>query len=193
MSDTRLTPALVVDTAADLADELGLDAVTMTRVAEALGVRQPALYRHVASHGELTRSLSLRARYLLASRLAEAGVGQAGDDAVRAMAHAWRGFVQDHPGLYEATDRCPSVDDTELEAAIARLVELLSKALDSYGLDQVTRVTIGNSLRSAIHGFCHLESNREHPLAHDLDTSFDQLIDLLCAGISARFIERAKS
>ena len=39
----------VVSSAAALADTEGLDVVTLTRVAERLGVRQPALYRHVDS------------------------------------------------------------------------------------------------------------------------------------------------
>ena len=47
MSRRTLDTGQVVDCAAELADADGLDAVTLTRVAERLGVRQPALYRHV--------------------------------------------------------------------------------------------------------------------------------------------------
>ncbi|MGI9644505.1 MAG: TetR family transcriptional regulator [Ilumatobacteraceae bacterium] len=59
----------VIDAAAELADREGLDALTLTRVAKELGVRQPALYRHVESYNDLLRSLSLRGRELLAEAI----------------------------------------------------------------------------------------------------------------------------
>ena len=71
--DAKLTRrySRVIDAAAALANEEGLDAVTLTRVAETLGVRQPALYRHVDSYDDLIRSLGLRGREHLASALAD--------------------------------------------------------------------------------------------------------------------------
>ena len=42
------------------------------RVADALGVQQPALYRHIDGYDDLIRSLGLRGRELLAERLGEA-------------------------------------------------------------------------------------------------------------------------
>ncbi|MCP4852364.1 MAG: TetR family transcriptional regulator, partial [Actinomycetia bacterium] len=55
MSRRTLDTDQVVDSAAALADSEGLDAVTLTRVALLLGVRQPALYRHIDSYDALVR------------------------------------------------------------------------------------------------------------------------------------------
>ena len=85
MSRRTLDTDQVVDCAAELADAEGLDAVTLTRVAERLGVRQPALYRHVDNYDALIRALGLRGREILANRLGEAAVGLAGDDAVQVL------------------------------------------------------------------------------------------------------------
>ena len=82
----HLDPTQVIDEAARLADAEGLDALTLTRVADALGVQQPALYRHIDGYDDLIRSLGLRGRELLAERLSEAAQGVAGEDAVR----TWR-------------------------------------------------------------------------------------------------------
>ena len=38
-------------------------------------------------------------------------------------------------------------------------------------------------MRSAFHGFAHLESGDGHPHPVDLDDSFHRMVDLLCAGI----------
>ena len=183
MSRGTLDTQQVVESAAALADAEGLDAVTLTRVAEHLGVRQPALYRHVDNFDALIRALGLRGRGILADRLGAAAVGMAGDDAVRAMGAAWRSMVADHPGLYAATDRYPCATDPELEEAVERVVEVLGQALTAYGLSDVDRVHAARSMRSVFHGFAHLESGDGHPYARDLDDSFNHLVDLLCAGI----------
>ena len=183
MNRRTLDTEQVVEAAATLADLKGLDAVTLTRVAEKLGVRQPALYRHVDSYDALIRALGLRGREILAARLGEAAVGLAGDDAVRAMGRAWRAMVRDHPGLYAATDRYPCAGDAELEEAVGRVVQVLGLALVAYGLADDDRVHAARSMRSAFHGFTHLESGDGHPHPVDLDDSFDRLVDLLCAGI----------
>jgi hypothetical protein len=63
-------------------------------------------------------------------------------------------------------------------------VQVLSQALAAYRLNADERVHTARSLRSAFHGFSHLESGDGHPHPQDLDDSFDHLLDLLCAGIS---------
>ncbi len=173
----------VISTAAQIADAEGLDKLTLTRVAGVLGVRQPALYRHVGGFDDLLRSLSLRGREVLAQRLTDSAVGLSGDDSVAAVGHAWRQTVRDHPGLYAATDRYPCAGDPELEAAVERVLAVLGQALRGYDLSDVHRVHAARTLRSAFHGFSHLESGDGHPLPHDPEDTFGHLVELLCAGI----------
>ena len=173
----------VVAVAAGMADAEGLDKLTLTRVAEALGVRQPALYRHVDGYDDLLRSLSLQGREILAQRLADAAVGLSGDDAVAAVGHAWRQMVRDHPGIYAATDRYPCAGDVELEAAVERVLGVLGQVLRGYDLTDADRVHAARTLRSAFHGFSHLESGDGHPLPHDPEDTFEHLVQLLCAGV----------
>ena len=173
----------VISAAAQIADAEGLDKLTLTRVAGMLGVRQPALYRHVGGYDDLLRSLSLRGREILAQRLADAAVGLSSDDSVAAVGHAWRRMVRDHPGIYAATDRYPCAGDTELEAAVERVLAVLGQALRGYDLSEADRVHAARALRSAFHGFSHLESGDGHPLPHDPEDTFGHLVELLCAGI----------
>ncbi|MGI9597586.1 MAG: TetR/AcrR family transcriptional regulator [Acidimicrobiales bacterium] len=180
-----MSAALVVETAGRIADEDGLDAVTLTRVAKKLGTSQPALYRHVDNYDDLIRSLGLRGREILANRLTKSAIGVAGEDAVRAMGLAWRQMVADHPGLYAATDRYPCAGDAELEAAVDRVVETLEAALNDFELSADRKVHAARTMRSAFHGFSHLEAGDGHPLEQDLDESFDRMIELLCVGIRA--------
>jgi len=179
----QLSPELVIETAADIADVEGLDAVTLTSISKRLGTSQPALYRHVESYDDLVRSLGLRCREMLASRLTQSAVGVSGDDAVRSMGLAWRQMVIDHPGLYAAADRYPCAGDPELEAAVDRVVGTLRLALADFDLSEDDSVHVARTMRSAFHGFSHLEAGEGHPMEQDLDDSFDHLIELLCCGI----------
>ncbi len=183
MAREALTTDIVVATATRIANDEGLDAITLTRVAKELNASQPALYRHVDSYDDLIRLLGLRGREELHLRLTESAVGLSGVDAVRAMGMAWRQAVKDAPGLYAATDRYPCAGDPELEAAVDRIVNSLGQALVAFDLTEDSRVHAARSLRSAFHGFSHLESGDGHPLEQDLDDSFEHMIELLCVGI----------
>lgn len=188
MARRTLDTNQVVDAAARIADSTGIETVTLTRVADELGVRQPALYRHIDGYDALIRSLGLRAREILGARLSEAAIGVAGADAVRAVGREWRAVVAEHPGLYAATDRYPCAGDAELEEAVERIVDVIALSLAGFDLDETHRVHAARSLRSALHGFAHLESGDGHPHPEDLDDSFDELLTLLIAGV--RNLER---
>ena len=130
----------------------------------------------------LLRSLALRRCDMLAQRLVDAAVGRPGHDAVIAIGHAWREMVRDHPGLNAAAVRYPRSGDSELEAAAERIHQVLSRTFSAYDLDDGDEDYAARALRSALHGFTHLESVGEHPLAHDLDETFKVLMYMLCAG-----------
>ncbi len=179
----QLDADVVVATAGRIADDEGLDAVTLTRIARELGISQPALYRHVEGYDDLLRRLSLEGRQLLVDRLREAAVGVSSDDAVRAMGRAWRQAVRDRPGLMSATDRYPCAGDTELEEAVEAIVETLGLALIGYDLSPDDQVHAARALRSAFHGFAHLEAGDGHPSPHDLDDTFEHIVDIVCRGI----------
>lgn len=182
MPRVQVTRERVITAAAELVDREGIDGLNLSKLAVALGVRQSALYNHVAGVDDVVRELSLRARSILAADLREAAVGLAGDDAVFALADAWRAFVRNHPGLYAATDRYPTAPDEQLSTSVAEVVEVIGRVLVGYGLNDAQAGQAAWSLRSALHGFCVLEATEGHPESTDLDAIYHHLVELLCAG-----------
>lgn len=181
----KLNRSTVIEMAAVIADAEGIDAVSLQRIANDAGVKQPALYRHVTGIEELWKLLALQARQILATELMKASSGLTRDAAVLAVATAWREFVARHPGLYSATDRVPSVGDSEIEASLGEVIRALDTALNGYRLTTDQRAHCARSLRSALHGFCVLEKDNGHPEPYALQASLDNLVQLLCRGISA--------
>lgn len=175
----------VVTAAGDLVDEVGPEELSLTKVAEQLGVTQPALYRHVANLAELWRLLGIDTRARLANELAEASIGLAGGDAIDAIAHAWRRFAVDHPGRYASTGRHAVEGEPELVAAVHRTISVLERALTAYGFDDEARRDAAEMMRSTLHGFASYEIGHGHPDPERLDGSFQRLIHHLTVAFDA--------
>ena len=59
-TDMRVTKEDVIRAASDLADQQGLNGVSLKSVAEQLGLRAPSLYNHVLSLDDLLRDMAHR-------------------------------------------------------------------------------------------------------------------------------------
>lgn len=168
--------------ASRLVDRDGVDALSMTGLADALGVTLPALYNHVRGAQDCLYAVALLARRDLLRSLGRAARGRRQDDAVAAVARAWRRYALRHPGRYAATDRHPVAGFPELESAVGRIVELLQRVVESYGLVGSKAEHAAWSLRAALHGFVALEAEHGHPRDLVVEESFAQLVGLLCQG-----------
>lgn len=186
MARAGLDAARVVEEAAALADSEGLAALSLSVVAERLGVRTPSLYHHVEGLPGLRRLVALAGTRALGEALREAAIGRAGDDAVRAVAQAYRRFARRHPGQYEASLAAPPRGDSEQEAAARRVGELVFAVLrGGYGLEGEGLVHATRGLRAALHGFVALEAAGGFGLPESRDASFEQLVELMIAGLHA--------
>ena len=186
MPRVGLTPDRVVAEAAAVADELGLDRLSLAAVADRLGVRVPSLYKHVDGLDDLRRRIARAAVRDLADVFATETAGRSGRDALVACATAWRRYAREHPGRYAAVQRPPDPADAEAVAAAERLVQLLFAVLRGYGHDRDDEVHATRAVRSALHGFVTLELLGGFGRPEDVDLSFDRLVDLLDAGLRAQ-------
>ncbi|MFD4695767.1 TetR/AcrR family transcriptional regulator [Streptomyces sp. NPDC058463] len=160
MARAGLTAERVTVAGAELADEVGLDRVTMSQVARRLGVKDASLYSHVRGLEDLRGRIALLAADEKTIRIAEATTGRSGKDALVAFANAWREYAHGHPGRYTAT-QIPIEIDPELAANAPgprRAVELTYGMLRGYGLAEPDLTDAVRLLRSTFHGFVALEA-----------------------------------
>lgn len=175
----------VVTTAAALADADGLDAVTLARVADALGVRAPSLYTHVGGLPDLRRRLAARGAGELGGALQAAAAGRARGDALAAVAAAYRAYARAHPGTYAAAQRAADLDHDEARAAATAVVEVVVAVLRGYGLEGDEAIHAARIVRATLHGFAALETGEGFGLPLDLDDTFARLVAVLDAGLAA--------
>jgi AcrR family transcriptional regulator len=93
----RLSRRTVIERAAELADDIGLQAVTITKLGRALEIAPPGVYRHVADLNDLRGAIGQQAAGDLGSVLSAACAGLSGKDALRALADTLRTWANQHP------------------------------------------------------------------------------------------------
>jgi AcrR family transcriptional regulator len=174
-----LSPERVTAAAADLADEVGFENVTLSALARHFGVKDASLYSHVRSLQDLRTRMAFLAGGELIDRIATAVAGRAGKDALAAFAGAYREFALEHPGRYAATqiriDQSLVADSPELR----RTAEITYGMLRAYGLEEPDLTDAVRLLRSTFHGYCALESTGGFGAPRAVQASWDKAIDAL--------------
>jgi AcrR family transcriptional regulator len=173
-----LSPGAVVEAALRIVDERGPDALTLAAVAERTGVAAPSLYKHVGSLADLRTQLANQLLDELAERLAAEVLGRSGDDAVMALMHAYRRYVQDHPNRYAALPPDP-LHDPALATAANKLLGVIFAVLRAYRLRDSDAVHAIRCLRATVHGFASIEAVGGFGLAEDVDETYERLIRMV--------------
>ncbi|HEX4208718.1 MAG TPA: WHG domain-containing protein [Ktedonobacteraceae bacterium] len=178
----RVDRERVLATASELANRHGLDQLSMSELALALGIRTPSLYTHVTGLDELHRLLAIKGLRELDERLTRAALGKSTDDAIKAAAHAYRQFVHECPGVYTAMVPTPPADDAEWHQAKDQIMDTLLTVLSGSGLSEDEAIHVLRGLRSLIHGYATMELSGafKHPV--NRDDSFQRVLAIFLAG-----------
>jgi AcrR family transcriptional regulator len=181
-----LNKSIVVNAAADLVNAVGLDRLSLNRLADKLGVQTPSLYNHIDGLPGLQRELGLLNARRLGDLLEKAAVGKAGPEAIRQVAQAYRAYIKGNPGVYRTSLRAsgtqPQVNEA-LKTAEERIVETGLAVVASFGLYGEAGLHAVRGLRSVVHGFATLEIAGSFGLPLDCDESFRRLIEMLITGL----------
>jgi len=179
MARAGLTVERLTRAAADLADEIGFENVTVSAVARGFGVKDASLYSHIRNAQELREGVAVLALAELADLVAAAIAGRAGKDALVAFAAAYRDYAKAHPGRYAAT--LTRLDpETAAAGAAARHSRMTRAILRGYELPEPAETDAVRMLHSTFHGYVSLETAggfRHHP--RDADASWACALDAL--------------
>ena len=93
---------------------MGRERLTLSELAKRFGVAQPSLYKHVDGLDGLNRLLTIQVLREVGDTMRRASTGKATEDAVRALALAYRTYALAHPGRYAYVLRAPTPGDDAL-------------------------------------------------------------------------------
>jgi hypothetical protein len=101
------------------------------------------------------------------------------DHLLAEVAHAYRAFATQRPGLYASTMRSPDPDDAEHTAASQEALDVALAVMRSYGIEGLDAVHAIRIYRSGLHGFVAQEASGAFGLPESVEESYGLLIDLL--------------
>jgi AcrR family transcriptional regulator len=183
---SRLSRDSIVNAALTFLDREGWDALTINALANQLGTKGPSLYNHVQSLDDLRRTVRMRVVGDIIDMLNTVGQGRTRDDAVMAMASAYRSYAHHHPGRYSAFTRMPlGGDDPEFTEATRAAAAPVIEVLASYGLQGENAFYAALEFWSAMHGFVLLEMTGAMN-GIDTDAVFTDMVMRLATGMERR-------
>ena len=154
-----LTTEFVVDTALDLADSGGIDAVSLRRLATMLEVTPMAIYRHVRDKDDL---LDLMADRLLGELDLPAADAPTWQEALRQLGTGFLAVVQAHPAAPFLLSR-PFESATALRVSETILAILSRAGFSPTDAVRLLQVLTGMLLGPAIHRATYGAAWRELP------------------------------
>jgi AcrR family transcriptional regulator len=175
----RIDRAQVLAEALAIADEKGLDAVTMASLAERLGVTPMALYRHVANKADLLDGVV----ELLLTEFPPPPSELPWPERLSALAANLRTSARRHPSVFPLLLQRPATTVEARRTREAVYVALLEAGVPEDRTGQVERL-----VSTAILGFVVSEvaGRFRHHTRRQLDADFDVLQALLAAFIQSQ-------
>lgn len=175
----------IVQAGRAILDADGIDALTMQRVAAAVGVRAPSLYKHVRDRDALVRLIAADVvTELGAAVAAAASTGDPRSD-LRAIATRFRAWAHAHPGAYALLFAPPSETwrldpdpGADVLGPMFRAVAALA------GADDV--LVASRTLVAWVNGFVGMELAGAFRLGGDVEAAFVYGADRLTAAIATR-------
>ncbi|MDR6663271.1 TetR-like C-terminal domain-containing protein [Tardiphaga robiniae] len=146
----------------------------------------------VSSLPELRTALAIKGYRGLQSRI-ESSVSQlSGTAALRAMAHAMRGFALANPGLAAASFRSLDVTSPEWEVSGHALARTVVEVFASCGIHDDKAISGALIMRSLVRGFVVNEmSSSNHSL--DFQRSFSVAIEMFIAGLGELRLDKTSA
>jgi AcrR family transcriptional regulator len=179
---SRTSVDAIVDAGRAILESDGLDGLTMQRVAAAVGVRAPSLYKRVRGRSGLIRLIADDiARELAATLDTAATTGDPRRD-LRAIAVAYRAFALANPasyGLLYANLPADMRVDPELNA---RASEAMLRVVGQVAGHERT-LEAARTIVAWANGFLAMELAGAFRLGGDVDLAFDYGIDRLTSAI----------
>ncbi len=182
--ENSLTRQDVIKAAIACIETEGASALGVNRVARELGIKPPAIYKHLKGKAELEKAVALAIYRRFFAELSQriAGIKEP-HGFLKAGGHATRNFARLHPGLYQVMTQFQlRLDDPESVLVIQESQNLFKTFLNQ-NISETKLIDIMRMVNAAIVGFIALEQSGLLTLPRTTDESFEVMLDALLVAI----------
>ena len=153
MAKKGLSKESITEAALALVEEKGLANFSLRALANFLQIQVSSLYNHISGQNELLTEVGCRAVCMMAVQEEQAIAGKRTDDALFALADAYRAFATGPPELYRIIMGVHVLNLSVLESESKKIIAPILAVLSGYGIPTERQLHYQRILRSIMHGF----------------------------------------
>lgn len=184
--ENTLTKEDIIEAAIAAIEKDGVSALGVNRVARELGIKPPAIYKHLDGNTELKKAvaLTINRRFYGYLRQKTFELRDRPREYLKAAARASREYVKLHPRLYRVMMQFQlQPEDPESLLIIKEYQNLFKIGLASPDLSESKLIDMMRTINAAIVGFIALEQSGLLTLSRSVDASFEVMLDALLVAL----------
>ena len=183
----KVTKAVVIDTASQIADENGLHGVSLKIVAERLNIKTPSLYNHIENLDDLLREIAHQGMRSMNKRMEQSAIAKSGDLAIKAVGIEYLNFMIEHPGVYETIQWATWNGSAETSEIFGNYLTLLRKLVLSCQVREEYIDEILNILTGILHGYTTLQLRYAFDNPDQVRANLSNALDIVLSGIYQKY------
>jgi AcrR family transcriptional regulator len=166
-------------------DREGASALNVSRVARELGIKPPAIYKHLESGSALQKSVACKLWGYYLQECQQKIVGTSlPSDSFKQVGHFARHFAHTYPARAQIIMQTQlQTSDPEAAEIIQQFILFLRQTLGVYDLADNQLIDVMRMINAAIYGFITIEQAGLMTLERSTDRSFDVMLEALMAAI----------
>ncbi len=185
MTRNHISDEYIIETAAELANQWGLEKLSLKMIAEALQVKSPSLYNHISGLDYIKERLMIYGWKQIENKMMEAAVGVSGYEALKNMCYAFYDYAINNKGVFMAMLWYNKYETQENQGTTTKLFQMLFKIMKSLHISEDNINHSIRTLRSFLEGFALLVNNNAFGNPLSIQESFDLSLDIIMNGIKS--------
>lgn len=183
MPKTKIDKELVIREAANLANQTGIENLSLKTLAAHLNVKPPSLYNYVDGLDDLKRQIMLYGWKEMEDRMIRAVIGFTGYDAIRVMCHTFHEYAAENRGVFSAMLWYNQFEDEQTKEVTSQMFSMVFKITKSLDISQDHCVHLVRMFRGFLEGFTLLENHHAFGNTQPVKDSFNLSLDVLIEGM----------
>lgn len=183
MPRTGLSKEKIIEKAAELANEKGLSYLSVTTLADYLGIKKPSLYNHMKTIEDMHRDLMIYGWRIVSEEVVK---GIDSSDEKKNLSEYGRKFYKfatDNPGVFEAMLWYNKYSDEALISATEGLYMFFFAQTDGLGINREIANHLLRTYRAFLEGFIMLQIHNSFGNPISVEESFNISMNVLISGI----------
>lgn len=183
MARAGLDKNIIVTGAAQIANEIDVENVTLKLLADNLNIQTPSLYNHIKNLEDLQKELMIYGWNQMAEEILNAVAGVSGYDALEALCHAFYVYAVQNSGIFNAMLWYNKYQNNVMPDSTERIFSIVYKITSSLNIPKETCNHLIRTFHGFLEGFSLLVNNTALGNPSSIDDSFDLSLKVLIAGI----------